>query len=112
MLKSSGKFIDHKENLSRGDILRCKGKYPYESFVDFMIIESVDENYGTFSIMVASGYKAGLRYAVLPKESIPDISSNGSVNTQWLIDNWKKWGYCDCDINDVYYVKNVPPISF
>jgi len=36
MSRIIGKLIDQTEDLQRGQILRCKGKYPYEDVVDFM----------------------------------------------------------------------------
>ena len=34
------KLIDFKENnICRGMVLRCKGKYPYEAIVDFQFVK-------------------------------------------------------------------------
>lgn len=37
------KLVDYRENLSRGTILRCRKKYPYEGIIDFMITEVIGE---------------------------------------------------------------------
>ena len=40
------KLVDYKNNLERGLVLRCKGKYPYEEVVDFIITESYMDDKG------------------------------------------------------------------
>lgn len=60
-------LINSNKDLVRGTILRCKGNYPYEDYVDFMVIEQQER----YSLLVISGYKAGLTFVQLPLESIP-----------------------------------------
>ena len=98
------KLINYHEDIERGMIVRCRGKYPYEDVVDFLICESYDSSVG-YTLMVATGYKAGLRFVVLPKESISSGNSGYAISTKWLIENWSKWGYADCPIEDVWIVK-------
>lgn len=111
MLKNI-KLLDFDKNLERGSILRCKGKTPYETYVDFMVIESYHEELLRYSLLVLSGYKAGLTYTVLPQESIPNENEGYAVNVEWLKENWNEWGYFDCPLNDVYIVFREPPIDF
>lgn len=33
----ASKLLDYKQDLERGLIIRCKGKYPYEEVVDFFL---------------------------------------------------------------------------
>ncbi|WP_349816621.1 Imm45 family immunity protein [Acidovorax sp. SUPP3334] len=105
------KLIDYTGNLSRGMILRCRGKVPYEKIVDFMIVESGRATSPSYSLMVSSGYKAGLVYSVLPDESIPSEDDGYAVNLSWLKMNWGKWGYFECPLNEVYVLENQPPES-
>lgn len=45
------KLVDYTEYLSRGAILKCKGKYPYEDTVYFMVAEQIGGkhiNYGLY----------------------------------------------------------------
>jgi hypothetical protein len=96
----------YPKDLVRGLILRCKAKYPYEEMVDFMVCESYDADFG-YSLMVVSGYKAGLKFAVLPKESLSP--SGFAVSIDWLKENWHEWGYADCLMEDVRVVQNAIP---
>ncbi|MEC5145422.1 Imm45 family immunity protein [Chitinophaga sp. 212800010-3] len=106
------KLIALKENIERGAILRCKGKYPYEDYVDFMVIESSDEGKLVYSLLVVSGYKAGLTFVMLPQESIPERNEGYAINTAWLCANWNKWGYFECLVEDVHVVYKDPPVDF
>ena len=103
------KLVDYEEAISeRGAILRCRGLPPYEEIVDFLVCETVGSN--SFQLVVSSGYKAGLRFCVFPKESIPDDYVTG-LKTQWLIENWDYWGYVDCPVREVRIFKNLVPES-
>ena len=52
-----------------GALLRCKGRYPYESIVDFLVFDAIALADAGFGLLVASGYKAGLVRQILPLES-------------------------------------------
>ena len=96
------KLNEYNKDLARGEILRCKGKYPYEESVDFMIVELPSEKEVAYALMVVSGYKAGLVYSFLPQESIPVSNDGYAINLSWLKSNWASWGYFDCPWDDVY----------
>jgi len=67
------KLIDYTEtSIPRGTIFKCKGVYPYEEVVYFLLYELGD----SYGLMVISGYKAGLTYVLFPKESIPEGTKN------------------------------------
>lgn len=100
----ASKLLDYKQDLERGLIIRCKGKYPYEEVVDFLIADSYDDHCG-YSLWVISGYKAGLKLVTLPKDSIPVLNEGYAIDKKWLIKNWDKWGYVDCSIEDVWIVE-------
>jgi hypothetical protein len=102
------KLVDLKEDLVRGAIVRCKGKYPYEDYVDFMVIEQQRQ----YALLVVSGYKAGLTFVQLPSESIPANNEGYAVSVEWLKLNWNKWGYIDCPVTDVHIIYKDPPKSF
>ncbi|MBF4554927.1 hypothetical protein H7698_02510 [Pseudomonas sp. p50] len=88
------------QSILRGDIIRVSGKYPYEHNVDFMMFETNSED-SPYGLIVTSGYKAGLILVYLPKESNSD---EGGLSKAWLVSNWKKWVYPDCDISDGYLI--------
>jgi hypothetical protein len=96
-----------EQNIQRGSILRCKGNYPYEDVVDFLICEPFTLEKCGARLVVASGYKAGLTLCILPSESIPEGVAFG-LKTDWLISNWNKWCY-ECSIDDVWILENYIP---
>jgi hypothetical protein len=102
------KLIEYqKETIERGTILRCKGVQPYEEEVEFLVCESNILDKNGYILMVSTGYKAGLKYCQFPEESIPEGYRMG-LNKKWLIENWNKWGYFDCKIDDVTIFENAP----
>jgi hypothetical protein len=104
------KLNECTNDLTRGEILRCKGKVSYEEFVDFMIVELSCEKIRGYALMVVSGYKAGLVYSYLPQESIPLGDGGYAVNVSWLKLNWAIWGYFDCPLDEVYLLDRQPPL--
>ena len=42
----------------------------------------------------------------LPKEA--ESNHSAGIDRQWVIDNWNKWIYETCNIDDVYVIKNYP----
>jgi hypothetical protein len=87
-------------------VLRLPGKDPYEDVVDFMIFDPHEKGFG-MGFIVATGYKAGIIRNILPKESMS--AGTKLISTQWLVENWEKWVYEDCSVNDVYVVGKYPP---
>lgn len=96
------KLIDYKEkNISRGTVFRLPANWPYEEWVDFMLFETQDDE-RPYGLIVSSGYKAGLFLIKLPIESISDEGLG--ISTEWVIANWAKWIYPECDVSDVYLI--------
>jgi hypothetical protein len=74
-----------------------------------MILDGLDKDRG-MTVVVSSGYKAGLILVNLPKES--ENNNEGytrCLNAEWLRLNWEKWVYPDCDIQNVYISDGYPP---
>lgn len=100
------KLINYKEDIiSRGSILRFKAVYPYEDYVDIMLIENTDKA-SNHSLIISSGHKAGLILLRLPLES--EANDFIGVKKDWLIKNWEYWIYPECHINNVYIMRNYP----
>ena len=100
------------EWFSHGTVFRLPGKYPYADLVDFMVFEPSEPDRGQ-GLMVSSGYKAGLILVLLPKESsIKEAQSYRSIEKNWLIANWSRWVYPECDVSEVYVSEgyNAKPI--
>lgn len=79
------KLIDYKnKSIKRGTVFRLPAVWPYEEWVDFMVIDLFE----THGLIVSSGHKAGLILISLPIES---ASIEGrALSTEWLITNWAK----------------------
>ncbi|WP_431647094.1 Imm45 family immunity protein [Enterobacter hormaechei] len=91
------KLIDYKnKSIKRGTVFRLPAVWPYEEWVDFMVIDLFE----THSLVVSSGHKAGLILISLPIES---ASTEGrALSTEWVITNWAKWIYPDCQVENVH----------
>lgn len=93
--------------LWRGTTFRCPGKYPFEDIVDLMIIDTITE----FKIYSITGYHAGQILGVLPKEALSPNANVWGISTKWIVENWDKWIYPDCAVEDVYIYKPIDPQS-
>ncbi|WBV22405.1 MULTISPECIES: Imm45 family immunity protein [Pantoea] len=91
------KLINYKnKSIKRGTVFRLPAVWPYEEWVDFMVIDLFE----THGLVVSSGHKAGLILISLPIES---ASVEGrALSTEWIITNWAKWIYPECNIEDVH----------
>ena len=80
-----------QEALWTGDILRLPENYdlgPGSLPVDLIVYDPNDEECG-LGLLVVSGYKAGLVYALLPAQSLKGGSR--ALDLDWLRDNWNSW---------------------
>ncbi|GAB7541134.1 Imm45 family immunity protein [Cupriavidus sp. 8B] len=101
-MKKITKLADIKSaSLWHGNILRMPAKWPYEDVVDLMVFDAQDEH-TPYGLIVTSGQKAGLILVHLPPESVQAIG--GGVSVEWVISNWSKWIYPDCDVKEVYVI--------
>lgn len=66
-----------------------------------MVFESQVED-RPLGLIITSGYKAGLILVYLPRDS---FSKEGGLNKEWVVSNWEKWIYPDCDVSDVMLVR-------
>ncbi|WP_137929046.1 Imm45 family immunity protein [Mesorhizobium comanense] len=74
-----------------GDIVRLSDNYdtgPGTGPVDLLVFDPRDDNAG-MGLVVVSGYKSGLVFAVLPLES--RFEKKAGLSKAWLIENWDKW---------------------
>ena len=93
------KLIDYKyKSIKRGTVFKLPAVWPYEEWVDFMVIDLFE----THGLVVTSGHKAGLILISLPIES---ASTEGrAISTEWVITNWAKWIYPECNVEDVHII--------
>ncbi len=76
--------------LGVGDVLRLPENYdlgPGSEPVDLLVYDPRDDEYG-LGLMVVSGYKAGLTFAIFPRES---RSLDNGLSVDWLLRNWDRW---------------------
>ncbi|TKI02190.1 hypothetical protein FCN80_25655 [Martelella alba] len=91
------KLIDYKnKSIKRGSVFRLPAVWPYEAWVDFMVIDLFDAH----GLVVSSGHKAGLILISLPNES--GSTEGRALSTEWVINNWAKWIYPECKVEDVH----------
>ena len=89
-----------EEALFTGDVLRLPENYdlgPGSRPVDLMVYEPHDEECG-LGLLVVSGYKAGLIYALLPVESLKGGSR--AICLDWLKREWNRW-FCYAHEDDM-----------
>ena len=102
---------DSQNMLFHGAVLRCVGKWPYEEIVDFMVFDNKKTDTG-MGLIVTSGYKSGLILVYLPKESESGHEQFiDYVNLDWLKQNWAKWVYPNCAVDDVYVFDGYQPAN-
>lgn len=94
------KLIDYKnKSIKRGTVFRLPAVWPYEEWVDFMVIDLFE----THGLVVSSGHKAGLILISIPIES---ASTEGrALSTEWVVNNWSKWIYPECNVEDVHILE-------
>lgn len=80
-----------------GQRFRCKGKYPYEDVVDFMVIKSLKDA-SSRQLLVVSGFMAGRVHCDIPNEAVNDW---GAIDRTWMIEHWPTI-YSDCPVEDVW----------
>ncbi|GBR04064.1 hypothetical protein HW511_08080 [Asaia siamensis] len=88
-----------RDFVSSGCVFRLPARYPYESIVDFMLCR-VPSSDSYFGLIVTTGYKAGIIFQLLPAECLHD---SAAVSLSWIKDNWNKWIYEDCSIDEVLF---------
>jgi Immunity protein 45 len=93
--------------LRRGTLLKFRAAYPFEEKIVLMICENRENLEMPVNLIVITGHKAGIN----PLQNLPSkcLSKEGGLSVDWLISNWGKWIYPECDIDDV--MVKLDPIS-
>jgi len=95
--------LEPSARLAHGTIIRLKGVWPHEEYVDLMVAETFQEN-GGMSLMVTTGHKGGLILVNLPVEACEHW-----ISSDWLKENWLSWVYPDCPLETVWVSKGYSP---
>jgi len=80
-----------RTELWRGDILRLPENYdlgPGSRPVDLIVYDPREADYG-LGLVTVSGYKAGLTWFILPRESARENAI--CIDMGWLKIHWKNW---------------------
>jgi Immunity protein 45 len=97
-----------EEELWRGTVFRLlQSEWPHETPVDLMLVEAKESPSG-FSLLVATGYKAGARLRQLPAAA----KAKGKVRAisrAWIIRNWERKIYPQCPVESVRVAGNYAP---
>ncbi|EMD1718954.1 hypothetical protein WKS79_000463 [Providencia stuartii] len=93
------------DSISRGCVFRFPAVWPYEQFVDLLVV-NIHDDHSQHALVVSTGHKAGLLLVQLPKES--ECIDKIALRKEWVISNWDKWIYPECSVNDVYIMDNYP----
>jgi len=97
-----------EEPLWRGTVFRLLvSKWPYETPVDLMLVESLASPSG-FGLLIVSGHKAGLRLLDLPA-SAKAQGKVEAISCAWLVKNWARKIYAPCPVERVRIISNYPP---
>ena len=105
------KLVDYEfESIPRGSVFRFPGSWPYEKFVDLLVVDMPDKNFA-HSLVISTGHKAGLTLIRLPIEARSEAGTVG-ISKSWVLHNWKEWIYPDCSINEVHMIRNYAAPSF
>ena len=98
-------LLDCKEKqFPRSIVFRFPAEYPFEDIVDFMLIEDFDAPI-KLKLICSTGYHAGQTELIFPEEA---AHPSGGLSVEWVVSNWKKWIYPNCDIQDVVYIEQYP----
>ncbi|WP_208910001.1 Imm45 family immunity protein [Paracidovorax avenae] len=102
---SGNRLLEYTNNIERGKIIRCCTSN--EGRLDLMVIELHHKDERRYALLNLTGYKAGLIYAILPKDSQPSNEEGYAIDKDWLISNWSKWGYFNYPIEKVQIIENL-----
>ena len=85
------------EEIAAGSVFRVKAQWPYEEFVDLMLVYLPGEN-TAHALIVCTGMKAG---RVLVKLPLVSDCGGRAISKDWIVENWNEWIYPDSLIEDV-----------
>jgi Immunity protein 45 len=79
--------------------LKFLSTYPFEEKVIVMVCENRENLEMPINLIVMTGHKAGIN----PLQNLPSecLSEEGGLSLNWLINNWRKWVYSECNVDDV-----------
>ncbi|WP_181149749.1 Imm45 family immunity protein [Arthrobacter sp. MYb227] len=94
------KIKDYRRaTLNAGTVFRFPAQVPFESIVDWMLMEDSISDSG-FSLFCVSGYHSGQVELRLPAEA--KTETNRSIMTRWVCENWQQWIYTHAKVSDVW----------
>ena len=101
---------DAASSLWRGTVFRFPASYPFEPVVDFMLVRHRMSPDKGLTVICVSGYNAGEIEVALPLDSVADGNPN-AVSVGWMQDNWQKWLYPGCEVQNVFFRHRLDPTA-
>ncbi|MGP2571410.1 Imm45 family immunity protein [Ornithobacterium rhinotracheale] len=88
------RLVEYNEDfLYRGSVIKFAGKNETAFVMVCEVLGSYD-----LQIIRIDGYKAGIPVKTFCGESMQGCG----ISIKWLIENYEKWFYIDCGINNIY----------
>ncbi|MDT0356956.1 Imm45 family immunity protein [Herbaspirillum huttiense F1] len=91
------------EAIGSGTVFRMNSVSPYESLVDFMVVD-IPGDERPFALVVSTGRKAGRILVKLPPDAL--WSEGHGLSLPWIVENWAKWIYPECPVEEVLILSN------
>lgn len=89
-------------SLWSGTVFRFPATWPYEAFVDYMLVSDQGDEGAKLKLLATTGYKGGSMNicAMFPPEAY--VSGAVAISSDWLKANWSEWVYDACKMSEVY----------
>ncbi len=85
-----------------GTVFRFPATWPYEAFVDYMLVSDQASQGDTLKLLATTGHKGGSMNVatVFPHEAY--VSGTIAIESNWLKANWREWVYDACAMDAVH----------
>ena len=91
------KLVDlEEEGLYRGCVIKFIDTLDEDNTTCVMLCEIAGKD--AYQLIRIDGYKAGIPVRTFNEEGVKGCS----LSVEWLIENYKKWTYIDCGIENIY----------
>lgn len=88
-----------------GTVFRFSANWPYDDFVDLMLVSDQAMDGRVLRLLTVTGRKAGLMNTLVRFPSEAYVVDAVAICSDWLKSNWCQWVYDECGIDDVYVSK-------
>ena len=89
-------------SLWSGTVFRFPAKWPYEAFVDYMLISDAGHGRNELKLLVTTGHKGGSMNILTQFPPEAYVAGAIAIRSDWLKANWCEWVYDQCRMCEVY----------